>query len=72
MDATKLGFLFDIIFWEMQADIIVQQTQRNNDPPPAEPIALNSITLLFVSVSLLKLLFGLALVNTGVVSFDRK
>ena len=40
----------------MQTDIIMQQTQRNNDPL-TEPIALNSITFFLVSL---------------LVSFDRK
>ena len=56
----------------MQTDIVMQQIQRNNDPPLAEPIALNSMTLLFVLVPLLEFWFAIGLVNTGVVSFDRK
>ena len=68
----KFSFLFDLFFLKIQTDIIMQQTQKNNDPPPAEPIALNSMTLLFVAVPLLEFWFAIGLVNTGVVSFDRK
>ena len=72
MYTTNLAFFFDLIFLKMQTDVIIQQTQRNNDPPPAEPIALNSITLFLIILSLLKLWFEQTLVSTGVVSFDRK
>ena len=68
----KFSFLFDLFFFKMQTDIVMQQIQRNNDPPLAEPIALNSMTLLFVLVTLLEFWFAIGLVNTGVVSFDRK
>ena len=55
MYTTNLSFkfLFDLNFIKIQTDIIMQQTQRNIDKPPAEPIALNSITLLFVILLLL-------------------
>ena len=48
----KLSFLFDINFWQIQTDIIMQQAQRNTNKPPAEPITLDKISLSFV-------LFGL-------------
>ena len=40
----------------------MEETQRKNDKPPAEPIVLNKITLSFV----------VPLVSTGIESFDRK
>ena len=59
MYTTNLGFKwsfpFDFNFMKIQTDIIKQQTQRNNDPPPAETIVLNSIALFFLLVSLLEL-----------------
>ena len=71
MYTTNLAFLFDLFFLKMQTDVIMQQTRRNNDLPPAEPIALNSITLFLIIVSLLKLWFEQALASTGVVKFGR-
>ena len=76
MHTTNLGFklplLFDLILSKMQTDIIMQQIQRNNDKPPAEPIAMNRIVLPFVLVSILDVSVGVMLASTRVVSFDRK
>ena len=68
----KLPLLFDLILSKMQTDIIMQQIQRNNDKPPAEPIAMNRIVLPFVLVSILDVSVGVMLASTRVVSFDRK
>ena len=42
-----LIFLFDLNFLKIPTDITIQQTQRNNNKPPAEPTVLNKITLFF-------------------------
>ena len=45
-------FSFVLNFLKIQTDVIIQQTQRNNNKPPAEPITLNKITLFFELFSL--------------------
>ena len=68
----KWSFLFDINFWQIQTDIIVQQTQRNNNKPPAEPITINKISASIVLVSLFDFKFGLPLAGTPVMLFGQK
>ena len=36
----KLSFLFELNFWLVQTDIIMQQTQRNSDNPPTKLMSL--------------------------------
>ena len=60
--ALKWPCLIDLKFIKIQTKIIMQQTQRNNNKPPAEPTEIKRTTFLFVLVSLLELWFSLALI----------
>ena len=60
--ALKWPFLIDLKFIKIQTEIIIKQTQRNNNKPPAEPTEIKRITFLFVLVSLLELWIALALI----------